>query len=706
MKSNIHNLDSIFKPRSIAVIGATMREGSLGRTVMKNLVEYEFNGKIFPVNPRKEVVHSFKCFPGVLEIPDDVDLAVIIIPKEYVLQAVDECGKKGIKGLVVLTAGFREVGGEGIKLEERLAQIVRKYKMRVVGPNCMGVINTDPAVRMDATFSPESPLEGNIGFLTQSGALGVAIISQTRRYNLGLSMFASIGNNVDISGNDLLEYWENDPRTDVILMYLESFGSPRKFTQIAKRISKKKPILAVKAGRTTAGAKAASSHTGAIAGADIAVDALLEKCGVIRVASIEEMFDIAVAFSRKKYPKGKRVAIVSNGGGPAIMAADACTSVGLEIPPFSKNTRQKISRSLNKIAATSNPVDMIGMAGPNEYEKVLHYVINDKDIDSVLAISVTPPTLVDPMSVIKKIENASKKTGKPVLTVVMGKDVMRAHADDSGVPDLPTYEFPEPPAKALAEMLRYSTWQQKPEGNIKKFKVDKKSVKKILDKEQSKKSHYLTNKQVFEILSAYNMPIAASHIAKTHEKATVIAEKIGFPVVLKVVAKDLVHKSDIGGVALDLRNRGEVIEAYYEIKKQVDAVKTASFEGVLVQKMIEAGKEVILGMTSMEQFGPLLMFGLGGVFVEIIKDTQFRPAPITDLEAEEMIQSIKGYPILKGIRGEKGVNIPVIKECLLKLSQLVCDFECINAIDINPFMVGEKAESSFIVDARILVGWY
>jgi len=704
MKENIHNLDAIFKPRSIAVIGATMRVGSLGRTVMKNLVEYEFTGKLFPVNPRKEVIHSFKCFPSVLEIPDEIDLAVIIIPKEHVLRAVKECAKKGVKGLVVLSAGFKEVGGDGIKLEEQLVQMVRKHKMRMVGPNCMGVINTDPDVHMDATFSPESSPEGNIGFLSQSGALGIAIISQTRRYNLGISMFASIGNKADISGNDLLEYWENDPRTDVILMYLESFGNPRKFTQIAKRISKKKPILAVKAGRTAAGAKAASSHTGAIAGTDIAADALLEQCGVIRVTSIEEMFEIAVSFSRKKYPKGKRVAIVSNGGGPAIMAADACTSVGLVIPTFSKSTQQKISRSLTEIAATSNPVDMIGMAGPDEYEKVIHCVARDKDIDSILAISVTPPTLVDPMSVIKKIENASKTTDKPILMVVMGRDVMHAHDNGGDIPDLPTYEFPEPPAKALAEMLRYRTWQQKPEGHIKKFRVDKEKVTKILDKEKVKKPHYLTNKQVFEILSAYNMPILASHIAKTHEKATVIAEKIGFPVVLKAIAKDLVHKSDVGGVAVDLRNRGEVIEAYYKIKKQVDAVKTGSFEGVIVQKMIEAGKEIILGMTSMEKFGPLLMFGLGGVFVEIIKDTQFRPAPITDLEVEEMIQSIKGFPILKGIRGEKGVNILIIKECLQKLSQLVCDFECIHTIDINPFIVSAKAELSFIVDARILVG--
>ncbi|MFC1555045.1 acetate--CoA ligase family protein [candidate division KSB1 bacterium] len=703
MNKDIEKFDAIFKPRSIAVVGATMREGALGRTIIKNLITNEFSGKIFPVNPGKEVIYSFKCFPRVSDIPDPVDLAIIIVRKELVLDVVKDCGEKGVKGLVVLTAGFREMGKEGKEIEDQLLKLVRKYKMRMIGPNCMGVINTDPDIRMDATFSPETPLVGNMGFLTQSGGLGVAIISQARRYNLGLSMFASIGNKADISGNDLLEYWEHDPRTDVILMYLESFGNSGRFTQIAKRVSKHKPIIAVKAGRTVAGAKAASSHTGAIAGADIASTAILEQCGVIRVTTIAEMFDLAMAFSRKKYPKGKKVAIISNGGGPAIMAVDACTSVGLDVAPFSDETQKKIRNRLEDIAATSNPVDMIGIAGPKEYEDILKIVDNEKDVDSILAISVTPPTLINPLAVINAIEKTANSTDKPLLTVVMGKDVMRL-SGTSNAPDLPAYEFPEPPARALAAMLKYRNWQQIPEGSVKKFKVNKDKVRKVLDKEIDKSPHYLSNKQVYDILSAYKMPIIKTTFAADHESASEYAEKIGFPVVMKAVAKDLIHKSDVGGVRIDLRNKGEVIEAFYDIKKIIEKAKKGSFEGVVLQKMIKTGKEVILGMTSMPQFGSLLMFGLGGIFVEVIKDVQFRIAPLTDIGADEMIRSIKGFPILEGIRGEKGVDISTIKDCLQKLSQLVTDFDCIQAIDINPFMVNEDTDSSFIVDARILVG--
>ncbi|MFC1556681.1 acetate--CoA ligase family protein [candidate division KSB1 bacterium] len=704
MSVSFTNFDAIFKPKSVAVIGATMREGSLGRTIMSNLVGYEFNGKVFPVNPSKPVVHSIKCFPTIEHIPDEVDLAVIIIPKEYVLEATEQCGRKGVKGLVTLTAGFREVGGPGIKLEEELVAICRKYGMRMIGPNCMGVVNTDPVYKMNATFAPEFPAAGNIGFISQSGALGVAIISQAKRYNIGLSMFASVGNKADISGNDLIEYWEDDPRTDVILLYLESFGNPRNFTRIAKRVSRKKPIIAVKAGRSVAGAKAASSHTGAIAGMDVAADAILEQCGIIRVTSIQEMFELAVAFSRKKYPKGKKVAIVTNGGGPAIMAADACSSVGLEVPVFSPSTKAQLKKLLPPEAAISNPVDMIASGGPDDYENVLNVISEDDDIDAIMVISVTPPTLVEPRAVIRKIAQVFKTTDKPLLTVVMGKDVMQRTDIADKVPDIPAYQFPEPPALAIAEMLRYNKWRTKPEGKIKKFAVDKKSVQKILDKKEAVKPQYLSDEEVYGILSAYGLNIVDSTVAKTHEEAADVADRLGFPVVLKGKAQGLIHKSDVGGVAVDLRNRGEVIEAYYDIRKKINRHKKDSFQAVRVQKMIQSGKEVILGMTSISQFGPLLMFGLGGIYVEIIKDVHFRTAPITDLEAEEMISSIKGYQILKGVRGEKGVDLNSIKDTLLRVSQLVTDFECIQAIDINPFMVGDRKENSHIVDARILAG--
>lgn len=704
MKRSIKKLDSIFKPRSVAVIGATMRTGSLGRTVMKNLVEYEFNGKIFPVNPKHDVIHSIKCFSTVTAIPDDVDLGIIIVPRDYVLQTVTECGKKGLGGVVVLTAGFREVNEAGRLLEDKILEVVKKYGMRMVGPNCMGVINTHPDVRLDGTFAPDFPKRGNIGFLSQSGALGVAIISSTKQLNLGMSMFISVGNKADLSGNELLEYWEDDPDVEVILLYLESFGDPRKFTQIAKRVSKKKPIIAVKAGRTLAGARAASSHTGAIAGADIAVDAIMEQCGIIRASSIQEMFELAVAFSRRKYPKGNRIGIITNGGGPAIMAADACSEVGLEIPTLSKVTQRKIKKYLPPEASATNPVDLIAGGGPNEFEKILSIVIKDEDIDAALAIAVSPPTLIDPKAVTDRIATVARKSEKPILTVFMGKDEEHTQNLKREMTDQATYQFPEPPVKALAAMLKFQQWLDKPEGLPKKFRVNKAKVSKILKNAENKKAHYLSDKKVFEILSAYNFPVMETYTAKSHNKAAELSKKLGYPVVLKAVAKDLVHKTDIGGVKVDLRNRGEVVDAFYKIKEAVESAQKGSFKGVIVQKMVRSGTEVILGMTSIEQFGPLIMFGLGGIFVETIKDVQVRPAPITDLEAEEMIHSIKGYPILTGLRGEKGVDTGIIKDCLLRLSQLVIDFECIQAIDINPFIVGSKANKSFIVDARILAG--
>ncbi|MFC1492908.1 acetate--CoA ligase family protein [candidate division KSB1 bacterium] len=699
----INSLDAIFKPGSIAVIGATMRPNSLGRTITRNVLEYEFTGKMFPVNPTYEVVQSIKCYKSVLDIPDEVDQAIIIVNKKYVLQVAEECGQKGVKGLVVLSAGFKEVGEQGKEMENKLLKIVRKYNMRMIGPNCMGIINTAPDFSLNGTFAPEHPSRGNIGFMSQSGALGVAIISATKQYNLGLSMFASVGNKADISANDLIEYWGEDPETDIILLYLESLGNPQKFIRNAKKITKHKPIIVVKSGRTIAGAKAATSHTGAIAGVDIAMDALFDHCGVIRVDSIREMFELAVAFCKKKYPKGNRVGIVTNGGGPAIMAADACGGNGLELPTFSATTQKKMREFLAPEAATANPVDMIASGGPDEYEKVLNIISKDKNIDSLLAISVTPPTLIDPGAVLEKINKVADKIDKPLLTVVMGKDVTEGRSKIETSFKHGTYQFPEAPAKALATMLKYAQWREKPEGKIKNFHVNKKAAEKILDKEFKEKK-YLSDSDVIKVMRAYGLNCVASQTAKTHIETADTAEKLGFPVVLKAFAKKLVHKSDIGGVAVDLRNRGEVIEAYYNIKQKVDDHAPGTFQGVRVQKMVQDAKEVILGMTGIPLFGKLIMFGLGGIFVEILKDVQFRPAPLTDLDTEEMITSIKGYPILKGARGEKGVNIDIIKESMLRLSQLVCDFDNILAIDINPFMVSASAESSVLVDARILVG--
>jgi len=698
------DLDYIFKPKSIAVIGASRTKGSIGREILHNLIDYGFNGMVFPVNPKADVIHSIKCYHSVLDIPDPVDAAVIVVPKEYALNVIEECGQKGVKGLVVITAGFRETGEHGAGLEEELIKVIKKYNMRMVGPNCMGVVNTAPAVRMDATFAPEHPLEGKVGFLSQSGGLGVVILNLINKLNLGFSMFVSLGNKTDISGNDILEYWEDDHDTAIILMYLESFGNPRKFTRMAKRISRKKPLIAVKAGRTTAGARAASSHTGALAEADIAADALFDQCGVIRVSSIEEMFDLALAFSDQPLPEGNRVAILTNTGGPGIMATDACANLGLDIVDFSGDTKKKLAAILPDEASISNPLDLIASGGPEDYARALDLILKDPKVDSVIVISV-PPIMLNPLEVAVKIADVAAQHKKPVLGCFMGKEIIYEKMVKKEIPEFPIYQFPESPAKALAAMVKYKQWQKTPEGNPVEFKVDKDDTKKIIEKALKERKEFLSESEVFKILNNYGFPTPKSRIGKTHEEVADMADKIGYPVVLKVSSDKIIHKSDVGGVEKDLRNRGEVIEGYYNIlKKLKEKGVEKDFQGIKVQEMVKGGKEVIMGMSTDPQFGPLIMFGMGGIYVEVLKDIVFKIAPITDFDAKEMVESVKSYPLLKGIRGEKGVDIRYITECLLRLSQLITDFEEIKEIDLNPFIVSHKKSESKVVDARIKVG--
>ncbi len=698
------NLDCIFKPKSIAVIGVSRERGSIGREILHNLIDYGFNGMVFPVNPKVEVIHSIKCYSSVLEIPDPVDLAVIVVPKEIALKVIEECGQKGVKGLVVITAGYKETGGKGGELEEELLQMVKKYNMRVVGPNCMGVINTAQNISMDATFAPEHPSKGNIGFLSQSGALGVIILSHINKLNLGFSMFVSLGNKADISANDILEYWENDTDTEVVLMYLESFGNPRKFTRMAKIVSKKKPLIAVKAGRTIQGARAASSHTGALAGADIVADALFEQCGVIRVSSIEEMFDLALAFSSQSLPEGNRVAILTNAGGPGIMATDACVNLGLEIAEFTSDTKKNLAKILPSEVTVSNPLDIIASGGPEDYKKTLSLIIKDPNVDSVIVISV-PPVMLDPLEVVKKIADIASLHKKPLLGCFMGKDIIYEKTMKKDMHKFPIYQFPESPAKALSAMLKYKNWKNKKEEKITKYEVDKDDTTKILEKATKEKKNFLSDSEVIKILKNYGFPVVNSIVGKTHEEVANIADKIGYPVVLKVSSDKIIHKSDIGGVEKDLRNRGEVIEAFYNILKKLDKKGIENdIQGIEVQQMLKGGKEIIMGISTDPQFGPLIMFGIGGIYVELLKDIVFKVAPITKTEAKEMVESIKAYPILKGIRGEKGVDINIIIEHLLRLSQLICDFEIIKEIDINPFIVSHNWNDSKVVDARIRIG--
>lgn len=666
-------------------------------------MEYEFNGKIFPVNPGADVIHSIKCFPSVSSIPDPVDLAVIVVPKQQVLEIVDECGQKGIRGLVVITAGFKEVGGEGKVLEQRLKEKVRVYGMRMIGPNCMGIINTDLMVRENCTFAPTEPFTGNVAFMSQSGALGVAILNISRKVNLGFSYFVSMGNKTDVSGNDLLEYWEHDPRTEIILMYLESFGNPRKFTQIARRISRQKPILVVKSGRTSQGARAASSHTGAMAGMDIAIDALLDQCGVLRVNTVEELFDVAIGFSNNPLPRGKRVAILTNAGGPAIMATDACVSAQLTMAEFSETTRTTLKSFLPAEASVLNPVDMIASANKESYAFCLETILKDEGVDVVI-VTFVPPIMVNPIDIVQAIEQVRKRYVKPILGVVMARDEFFEQINRV-VPDhLPLYLFPESAARTLSAMVRYSRWRSRPHSEVRRFDVDQKRTKSVMASAKAARRSQLTIVESMQILRAYGIPIARYALARNRDEILASAREIGFPLVLKVVSSKLTHKTEVGGVVVDLRTEEEVLAALDKMEGPLRSRGVENeIDGYLIQEMVRGGKELILGMTLDSHFGPLLMFGLGGIFVETIKDVVFRITPITELESQEMIRQIRGYALLEGVRGEPAVDLCLLSECLQRLSQLVSDFDEILEIDVNPFLASAISQNSKALDARIRI---
>lgn len=699
------SLDAIFRPKSIAIIGASRTKGSIGRNILHNLIEYEFNGPVFPINPHAEVIHSIKCYPSLKDVPDEVDLAIIVVPKERANAAAEECGKKGIKGIIMITAGYKEVGGKGVDLERELGKILKKYKMRLVGPNCMGVINSDPDYSLDATFAPTFPIPGNIGFLSQSGALGAAILEHASVLNLGISQFVSVGNKLDISGNDIIHYWAQDDRTKVILLYLESFGNPRRFTQLAREIVKKKPIIAVKSGRTRAGAQAASSHTGALAGLDVGTHALFEQCGVLRVNTVEELFDLAQAFSRQPIPKGKRVGILTNAGGPGIMATDAIVNLGLQMAKFSDKTVTKLHEFLSPEASFSNPLDMIASANEEGYRKSLEVLLADDGVDAVIVVFVHP-VYIDAIQIANAIIKVSKKQKvKPVLCVFMGKKYEGSGIDELQRAGLPTYLFPESAAMALAAMEKYHRIKTKPKGKVVNFDdVDKKAAAKIIEKVQNEGRERLTDLEVNRVLAAYGIPMPTFALVKTLEETVRITEETNYPVVLKVISPEVVHKSDVGGVILDLRNEAELVRGYMRLQDNLAKLpKPLKDYQIMIQEMVKGGKELIMGMSHDPSFGPLIMCGLGGIYVEILKDVNFRIFPITDTDARDMLTSLKGFKLLEGVRGEKGIDVNAAVETLQRLSQFIGEFPVIKEMDINPFMAFPNRDKSMALDARISI---
>jgi acetyl coenzyme A synthetase (ADP forming)-like protein len=673
--------------------------------MVHNLIMADFHGKLFPVNPKADYIHSIKAYPSILDIPDPVDLAIIVVPADVVEKVVDECGRKGVKGLVIITAGFKEMGpkGEGADRQRRLKEICRRYDMRAVGPNCLGVFNAEERVSLNATFAPGMPNAGPVGWVSQSGALGIAIWTEMQKLNIGFSQFASIGNKVDVTGNDLIEYWEDDPCTRIISLYIEDFGNPRRFTTLARRITKKKPILMVKSGRTKAGARAASSHTGALSGMDEATDALIRQTGVIRAHTIDDMMALILAFSHCPLPKGNRVAVLTNAGGPGIMATDALIGHGMHLAEIDEPTRRRLAERLPKEASVSNPIDMIAAADQDNFRHCLHILLESDEVDLAI-VAFVPPIMVDPMDVVRAVAESMKGFEKPVMMVLMAEDKYYERIPVE-IPDSPPiYRYPETAAYAASEMANYARWIDRDGGTIPEIDADRDRAREILSRE-SRQGEYLDPDAAFRLLEAYGFPLAPWRRVKSPEEALEAAGELGYPAVLKVAGRKIVHKSDVGGVILNIQGDLEMEGAFGKMSRAVRGLGyEPAEEGFLVQPMSKPGKEAILGMTTDPVIGPVLLFGLGGKYVEVFQDIALRVHPITNVDAREMVESIRGFPLLQGVRGEEGVALTVVYDALLRLSALVQDFPQFAEMDLNPFLLSPDPSGCRIVDVRIRVG--
>ncbi len=696
------SLRPILAPSSVAVVGASRTPGTIGHEIVASLVRCGYTGAVYPVNPRAAAICSVPAFPDIEAIPAAIDQAIIVVPKELVQGVVEGCARKGIPGLVVISSGFKEIGGEGIERERRLTEFVRASGMRMVGPNCMGVLNANPAVSMNGTFAPALPPYGKVGFVSQSGAMGLSVLDYAREYGIGISQFVSVGNKADVSGNDLLLAWEDEPDVEAILMYAENFGNPAKFLQIASRITRRKPIIVVKSGRSRAGARAASSHTGALAASDAAVDALLAQAGVLRAGTIEELFDLAMGFSVQKPPASRRTVVLTNAGGPGILAADACEANGLELPDLAPQTVARLAPLFPAEASIRNPLDMIASATPQGYRAALGALLDDPSVDAALAIFV-PPLGVTQGDVSLAIASvAQEHPAQTVFGVLMGHQGLpqgRATLHEAGIP---AYIFPESAARALAAMCRWREWRDRPASAPEAFTVDRATADRLIGAARAAGQARLAEDEALELLAAYGIPIARGELAASADAAVSLAGRMGYPVVLKIVAPAIIHKTEVGGVRVNLDDAAEVRRAYDQILAGArTAHPEAAITGVMVQPMLQSGRELIVGMTRDPVFGPLVMFGLGGILVEVLRDVSFRIAPFGREEASRMMGEIRGARLLDAVRGMPPADRTALEDVLLRVARLVTDCPEIAELDVNPLMA--TPSGAVAVDARVML---
>ena len=693
-------LDGLLYPKSMAVIGASRAPGKVGYSILSNLIDAGYEGKIIPINPTTDEILGLPCYPDVREAGTDIDHCIIVVPPKAVMAALESAAAVKAKACTVITAGFKEVGAEGAAKEKEMLNFCRKRQIRLLGPNCLGLINTEN--RMNASFAAQMPLPGGISVISQSGALCTAILDWAEGRGVGLAKLISIGNKADISETDLLKALAQDAQTKVIAAYLESITNGPEFIRVAEEVSKYKPVVILKAGTTAAGGKAASSHTGSLAGADIAYGAAFKRAGVVRANDFESLFDSATALAMQPLPKGNHIAVITNAGGPGIMAADEVETLDMCLDPITPEIAENIKAQLPAAASVANPIDVLGDADSARYAMALQAVMGAPKVHGIVVI-LTPQAMSDPDATAQAIIKEANGT-KPVLACFMGGSKVVSARQKFVSANIPEYPSPERAVTALRDMVEYAAWLNRPPRIVTRFPVNRHRVERVLARQMRTGRPEMGEVEAKEILHAYDFNVLPGQLARSAEEAVIIAERVGYPVAMKIVSPDILHKSDMGGVKLNLSKRSEVQDAFDLMMLRIGrAAPDAQLRGVYVEQMSKPGREVILGMHRDPQFGPMLMFGLGGIFVEVMKDVSFYLAPLTHQEALQMLESTRSYALLRGARGQAGVDLDSIAGALQRISQLVTDFPQIEEMDINPFIVGEIGTAPVVADARMIL---
>jgi len=690
------HLDALFKPKAVALIGASQKELSIGNVIIKNLQHYKYKGPIYPINPKVEEIRGLKAYPSILDVPGEVDLVHIVIPPPFVPGEVENCGKKGVKAIIINTAGFKEMGAEGEALEIDFLARAKKYGIRIFGPNCQGIINSDPDLKAYCNFTFTFPDPGHISIVAQSGGVGAVIHQAFYDMGVGVRMYASNGNASDVSIPEIIRYYGNDDECRVIVLYVESLDNPKEFMEIAKEVSKKKPILGLTAGRTDRGAEASRSHIGGLAGS-ISMELIFQKVGILSFTNQHDLCNAAVAFSYQPIPKGNRVGIITNTGGPSVIAIDELVSCGLEIPTLSEKATEALKETMLESASVRNPLDVVATAGAVHFKSAFEVMMNEPQFDSIYLNFVTPP-FVDCESVAKEIVNAAATFSKPIVCNYMtDKQKWQGTSEILKAGEIPCFDFAETAAKALSALARYAELRNKETGQIQEFNdVDRKVVDEVLSYAANQGREVLSAKEVYSILEAYKIPVAQWAIANNEEQAVRRAEELGYPLVIKVDSERYIHKSDVEGVAINIKDEGGV-------RQVVERMTNALGDDIhfFIQQFLPHHRELIVGAKAEEGVGHLIMFGLGGIFVEVLKDVAFTISPVTNVEAEELMRSIKAKDLLAGFRGEPGVNTAALKEVIQRVSMLVTDFPAIKELDVNPLFAFK--DTVYAVDARIIL---